>query len=139
VPLLSPCPDSAGHRGRMAAHPPRKAFTARAIGENGFAGPGGVRGPPRATATAKIAYTWWPGRPWPRPWSTLRELFVCMEHHQQQPKRLKQAAPASISKRSAFSMAFRKWKICTRLINHLIFSRNSNEMPTAKEPIEGTS
>ena len=42
----------------MAAHPPRKAFTARAVGENGFAGPGGVRGLPRATATAKTAYTW---------------------------------------------------------------------------------
>ena len=42
----------------MAAHPPRKVFAARAVGENGFAGPGCVRGPPRATATAKIACTW---------------------------------------------------------------------------------
>jgi hypothetical protein len=55
---LSPCPKGAQNRGRMAAHPSRKAFPARVVGENGFAGPGGVRGPPRATATAKTACTW---------------------------------------------------------------------------------
>ena len=49
---------------------------------------------------------------------------------------IKQAAPASISKRLAFSVPFRKWKIFTRLINHLFYFRKSNEMPTAKEPIE---
>ena len=42
----------------MAAHPPRKVFAARAVGENGFAGSGDVRAPPRATATAKSACTW---------------------------------------------------------------------------------
>ena len=42
----------------MAAHAPRKVFAARAVGKNGFAGPGVVRGPPRATATAKTACTW---------------------------------------------------------------------------------
>jgi hypothetical protein len=50
---------------------------------------------------------------------------------------IKQAAPASISKRLAFSVPFRKWTIFTRLINHLFYFRKSNEMPTAaKEPIE---
>jgi len=58
VLLLSPCPKGAQNQGQMAAHPPRKVFAARAVGENGFVGPGGVRGPPRATATAKSAYTW---------------------------------------------------------------------------------
>ena len=58
VLLLSPYPNSAQNRGRMAAHPPRKVFAARAVGKNGFAGPGVVRAPPRATATAKTACTW---------------------------------------------------------------------------------
>jgi len=57
VLLLSPCPKGAQNRGQMAAHPPRKVFAARAVGKNGFAWPGGVRGPPRVTATAKSAYT----------------------------------------------------------------------------------
>jgi hypothetical protein len=58
VLLLSPCPKGAQNQGQMAAHAPRKVFAARAVGKNGFAGPGVVRAPPRATATAKTACTW---------------------------------------------------------------------------------
>ena len=56
--LLSLCTFPAANQGKIAANPPRKVFAARAVGENGFAGPGVVRGPPGATATAKSAYTY---------------------------------------------------------------------------------
>ena len=58
VLLLSPCPFPAANQGQIAAHPPRKVFAARAVDINGFAGPGVVRGPPGATATAKSAHIW---------------------------------------------------------------------------------
>ena len=58
VLLLSTCQNPAQNQGQMAAHPPRKVFAARVVGENGFAGHGGDRGPPRATATTKTACTW---------------------------------------------------------------------------------
>ena len=58
VLLFSPCPIPAQNQGQIAARLPRKVFAARAVGKYGFAGPGDVRGPPRATATAKTAYIW---------------------------------------------------------------------------------
>ena len=51
-------PKSSCKSGQIAAQRPRKVFAARAVDINGFAGPGVVRGPPGATATAKSAHIW---------------------------------------------------------------------------------
>ena len=83
-----------------------KAFAARAVGESGFAGPGGVRGPPRATATAKTAYTWLAR---PAMAKAAFNLSLLCEGTSRLPGHQRcMSREYSNSKRFAFSIAFRK-------------------------------